>query len=339
MRNKALIPRELFFSRTSDFLDVFLTEQCNKSENTRESYRDALTVFKRFVEGRGKTILNFRYTDCTYEYLLDFKEYMRKELKYAPSSSNQRLAAIKAYARYSFGCDASLMQTYIAISSVPMSSVPRIQRDVLGEDDVASLLDSPPSTRRGLRDTLIMSILFDTAIRLDELVQLKTGDIYSCGECTYLLVHGKGNKERRVSMDDKTAQFLRLYMEEYHPGLPAPGSPLIYTKYKGELKQMTHRNIQKILKKYSGGLKCGNVHPHLLRRSRATDLYRNDTPIEVVSVFLGHSSVETTKDHYAFPSMEQMKAAMDAGKPSDAKREKPLWKGHETELAELCGLR
>lgn len=140
-------------------------------------------------------------------------------------------------------------------------------------------------------------------------------------------------------MDDKTAQFLKLYMEEYHPGRPSPESPLIYTKYKGELKQMTHRNIQKILKKHSEGLKCGNVHPHLLRRSRASDLYQNNTPIEVVSVFLGHSSVETTKDHYAFPSMEQMKAAMDAGKPSDAKREKPLWEGHEAELAKLCGLR
>ena len=138
-------------------------------------------------------------------------------------------------------------------------------------------------------------------------------------------------------MDDKTAQILRLYMEEYHPGCPGPEFPLIYTKYKGEIKQMTHRNIQKILRKHSEGLKCGNVHPHLLRRSRATDLYQNDTQIEIVSVFLGHSSIETTKDHYAFASMEQMKAAMDAGKPSNARREKPLWEGHEAELAKLCG--
>ena len=339
MRNKGLLPKELFFSRTSDFLDVFLVKQCNKSEKTRESYRDALTVFKRFVEAREKSILNFQYTDCTYEYLLDFKEYMRKELKYAPSSSNQRLAAIKAYVRYSFGCDASLMQTYITVSSVPMSSVPKIQRDVLGEDDVAQLLDSPPPTRMGLRDTLIMSILFDAAIRLDELVQLQTGDVYSCGGCTYLLVHRKGNKERKVSLDDNTAQLLQLYLKEYHPNHPTPEFPLIYTKYKGEFKQMTHRNIQKILKKYSEGLKRGNVYPHLLRRSRATNLYQNDTPIEIVSVFLGHSSIETTKDHYAFPSMEQMKAAMEAGKPSDAARVKPLWEGHKDELAKLCGLR
>ena len=98
--------------------------------------------------------------------------------------------------------------------------------------------------------TLIMSILFDTAIRLDELVQLKTGDIYDHNSCTYLLIHGKGNKERKVSLDEKTEQLLRCYMREYHAGSPVPETPLIYTKYKGNFKHMTHRNIQKILKKY-----------------------------------------------------------------------------------------
>ena len=339
MRNKALLPKELFFSRTSDYLDVYLTEQCNKSKKTKESYRDALVIFKRFVEKSGKTILQFRYTDCTYKFLLDFKEYMHKDLKYAASSSNQRLAAIKSYGRYSFGCDPSLAQTYIAIASVPMSSVPKIQREVLEEEEVAILLDSPPSTKKGLRDTLIMSILFDTAIRLDELVQLKTGNIYSHEEYTYLLIHGKGNKERKVSMDEKTAQLLQCYMKEYHAVVPSPDTPLIYTKYKGEIKHMTHRNIQKILKKYSDGIKCESLHPHLLRRSRSTNLYRNGTPIEIVSQFIGHNSVETTKEHYAFPSMNQMRKAMECGKTSAAKKEKPLWEGHEDELAKLCGLR
>ena len=338
MRNKAFLPHELFFSRTSDFLDVYLTGQCNKSEKTKEAYRDALTIFKRFVEKRGKTILQFRYTDCTYKFLLEFKEYMQKDLKYAASSSNQRLAAIKSYAKYSVGCDPSLAQTYISIASVPMSTVPKIQREVLEEDDLAILLDNPPPTRKGLRDTLIMSILFDTAIRLDELVQLKTGDIYDHNSCTYLLIHGKGNKERKVSLDEKTEQLLRCYMREYHAGSPVPETPLIYTKYKGNFKHMTHRNIQKILKKYSGGLKCESLHPHLLRRSRSTDLYRNGTPIEIVSQFIGHSSVETTKAHYAFPSMEQIRKAMESGKKSELK-EKPLWEGHEDELSKLCGLR
>ena len=80
------------------------------------------------------------------------------------------------------------------------------------------------------------------------------------------------------------------------------------------------------------------IHPHFLCRSRASNLYQNGTPIEVVSRFLGHSSVETTRDHYAYPSLEQMRTAMEAG-TNPAAKEQPLWVGHEDELARLCGLR
>ena len=126
--------RELFFSRTSDFLDTYLVSQCNKSEKTRESYRDALSVFRRYAEQTGRPILNFRFRDCTYGLLLGYKEYLAKNLGYGPSSVNHRLAALKSYARYAYGCDPSLMQFYITVSSVPLSSVPKIRRKVLDED-------------------------------------------------------------------------------------------------------------------------------------------------------------------------------------------------------------
>jgi integrase len=108
---------------------------------------------------------------------------------------------------------------------------------------------------------------------------------------------------------------------------------------------MSHRNVQKMIRKYSDNASKGDgepfsAHPHMLRRSRACNLYQNDTPIEVVSVFLGHSSIETTKDHYAFPSIEQMRKAMESGNGKmPCRKEEPLWEGHEDELARLCGLR
>lgn len=345
MRHKAPLPSELFFSRTSDFLNSFLVKQCNRSEKTKTAYRDALTIFKRFVEYRGGTILTFRYTDCTYEFILDYKEYLASILRYAPSSINQRIAAIKAYVKYSYGCDASLMQTFIRLSSVPSSKVPKRVKAVLDDEKVARLLDMPPATRKGLRDTVILTILFDAAIRLDELVCLTAGDIYERDGYTYLLIHGKGNKERKVALDEHTSRILFLYMKEYHTDADDPGKPLIYTTIKGETRRMSHRNIQKILKKY--GQETGkdfedmpeSCHPHLLRRSRATNLYQNGTPIEIVSRFLGHSTVETTKDHYAVLSLEQMREAMEAGCENIPVQETALWVGHEDELARLCGLR
>jgi len=342
---KAALAGTLFFSRTADFLDIFLTKQCNKSKKTQESYRDALTVFKRYVEYTGKTILTFRYVDCTYEYLLDYKEYLALQKDYSPSSINQRIAAIKSYMKYSYGCDTTLIQVYISIKGVPSSTVPKIQRKVLAEEAVACLLDKPPATRKGLRDTLIMLLLFDTAIRLDELVQLKTGDVYRKDGYTYLLIHGKGNKERKVSLDERTVQLMDVYMKEYHQNNDNADSPLLYTIIKGEVNHMSHRNIQKLLKKYAASASgdCAvmpeSVHPHQLRRSRATNLYQNGTPIEIVSRFLGHSTVETTKDHYAFPSLEQMRNAMNAGNENMPQKEAALWVDHEDELAQICGLR
>ena len=201
MGHKTILPDKLFFSRTADFLEVFLVKQCNKSKKTGNSYRDALTIFKRYVVYTGKNILNFNYSDCTYEYLLGFKEYLADELHYKPASINQRLAAIKSYMKYSYGCDTSLLQVYNSVEAVPLSSVPKVQREILDEEGTACLLKQPPATRKGLRDTLIMAILFDAAIRLDELIQLTIGDIYQRDGFTYLLIHGKGNKERKVSIN------------------------------------------------------------------------------------------------------------------------------------------
>lgn len=343
MGRKTILPYTLFFSRTADFLETFLVKQCNNSEKTEISYRDALTVFKRYVTHNGKSILDFRYSDCTYEFLLNFKKYLAEELKYKPASINQRIAAIKSYMKYSYGCDTSLLQVYISIVAVPLSTVPKIQREILDEKSTACLLNQPPVTKKGLRDTLIMAILFDAAIRLDELIHLSIGDIYRRDGYTYLLVHGKGNKERKVSINQRTSDLLDKYIKEYHPEPEEATQPLIYTVIKGEVKKMSHRNIQKILKKYADKVReeCSlpPVHPHLLRRSRASSLYQNGTPIEIVSRFLGHSCVETTKSHYAYPSLEQMRIAIESGKDGTARQEKPLWTGHEDELSKLCSLR
>lgn len=260
---------------------------------------------------KGNAILTFRYADCTYEYLLDYKEYLALKKDYSASSINQRIAVVKSYVKYSYGCDSTFIQVYISISGVPFSTVPKIQRKALAEETVACLLDKPPATRKGLRDTLIMSLMFDTAIRLDE----------------------------------RTVQLMDVYMKEYHQNNSNTDSPLIYTVVKGEVNHMSHRNIQKLLKKYAASARddCADmpesVYPHQLRRSRATNLYQNGTPLEIISRFQGHSSTETAKDHYAFPSLEQLRNAMNAGNQNIPHKEAALWVDHEDELARICGLR
>lgn len=88
---------KLFFSKTRDFLNLYLTSQCNRSKYTIKSYMDALSIFRRYItEEKYFSIKNFKFDDCTREFVLDFMVYMQSK-NYAKTTCTQRLAAIKAY--------------------------------------------------------------------------------------------------------------------------------------------------------------------------------------------------------------------------------------------------
>ena len=80
-----------------------------------------------------------------------------------------------------------------------------------------------------------------------------------------------------------------------------------------------------------------SVHPHMFRRTRATNLYQDGVALELVSVVLGHAHLETTKI-YAKPSLRQIRDAMESV-PTPVEDEEPLWVGNEDEMARMCGLR
>ena len=76
----------------------------------------------------------------------------------------------------------------------------------------------------------------------------------------------------------------------------------------------------------------------MLRRTRATNLYQDGVAIELVSTVLGHARVDTTKAHYAQPSVSRLRDALESV-PTPTKGEVPLWVGNEEEMARRCGLR
>ncbi len=77
----------LFFSKTRDFLDIYLEKQCSLSTHTVKAYRDALTVFRRYVLNQGVPIKTFGFEDCTRDFMLGFMEYLQREY-YEKSSCN-----------------------------------------------------------------------------------------------------------------------------------------------------------------------------------------------------------------------------------------------------------
>jgi len=187
-----------------------------------------------------------------------------------------------------------------------------------------------------------MVVLYDSAIRLGELLGLNLSDLNLSGSSPYLRIRGKGNKERIVSITDKTARHLQLYMKYYHPDTTDRDRPLFYTIIKGNRNVMSPGNVERIIKKYADQVRQENpampdkIYPHMLRRTRTTNLYQDGVELELVSRILGHSSTETTKI-YATPSVEMLRKAME--NQNEIPDEKPLWEGKEEELARMCGLR
>lgn len=87
----------LFFSLTYEFLEIYLPKQCGRSPHTVESYRDALSLFRRYIlEILGISVGKFTFAECTRECVLGFMNHLSK-LGSKPSTRNQRLAALKSY--------------------------------------------------------------------------------------------------------------------------------------------------------------------------------------------------------------------------------------------------
>ncbi len=332
---------ELFFSKTLDFLTSYLPTQLHKSQNTIRSYRDALTIFRRYItESLHSTLRVFRFSDCTYETLLGFLEYLRSQGN-SEATCNYRLSAIRSYLWYAADLDISIQSIVLSASHIPHLRTPKMTRETISKDDMAALLAMPPATKRGKRDQLILVLLYDSAIRVSELLNLDVRSINLNTEIPYLRVLGKGEKERIVSITDKTVDHIRAYLKLYHPEND-PDQPLIYTEIKGCKGRMSVGNVERIIKKYVEELRPTHpdlpktVYPHMFRRTRSTNLYQDGVELELISRILGHSSTETTRI-YAVPSMEMMRKAMESG--TLAVNEEQQWPDNDDEIAKMCGLR
>jgi site-specific recombinase XerD len=332
---------ELFFSKTLDYLNNYLPRQALKSSHTIETYRDALTVFRRYVtDNKNVSLKKFRFEDCTHDFLLDYMAFL-KETGCAERTCNNRLAAIRAYLWYVANGDISLQSVALAASKVPFLRVPKSIRETIDINDMAALLSAPPNTKIGLRDRAMMILLYDSAIRVSELLELKVYSLHTASSLPFIRVHGKGDKERIVAVTDKTVAHLNIYMDKYHPDRVSD-RPFFYTVIKGIMGTMSPGNVERIIKKYANQIRPEHpdlpehVYPHMIRRTRATNLYQSGVELELVSRILGHSSTETTRI-YAIPSIEMMREAMENGSLSPP--EDGLWPDDEDEMARLCGLR
>ena len=179
MKNKSakISTDQLFFSHTWNFLNVYLVKQVGRSQATAESYRDSLTIFKNYLEGElGKSISTFQFSDCTKECIYNFREYLLANGS-QPSTVNVRVAAIRAYLNYASDMDISVQSVALAISQISPCKTIKKEKPILSDDALAAILSAPPNTKFGVRDRAILILLYDTAVRISELLNIRLCDI------------------------------------------------------------------------------------------------------------------------------------------------------------------
>lgn len=345
MKNRGMQTGTLFFSMTLEFLETYLPRQLGRSSKTIKSYRDSLTIFRRYLYDECHlSVAAFQFDDCNQKGIQEFIIYL-KENGNSPGTCNQRLTAIKTYLWFAADRNIAVQSVALSISRIPQCKAPKKEKETLTIDALAAILQQPPNTKMGLRDRVIMILLYDSAVRLDELLSLKVKDLSLQPDNPYIRISGKGNKERIVAVTPKTAEHLRQYLSVYHKKNLNADQYVFITRIKGVTDRMSAGNVERFIKRYAEDAreKClqipMKVYPHMFRRTRATDLYQNGVELELVSRILGHSSTETTKV-YAKPSIEMLRKAIESVNTPEQANEEPLWTPcSEEEMAKLCGLR
>lgn len=334
----------LFFSMTYEFLVIYMVKQVGRSLDTTDSYRDALSIFRRYVLNElNVSITKFTFAECTRSCIFGFLGYL-KDHGNKPGTLNQRLAAIKSYLWFAADKDVTLQSIALEVSRIPQIKNPQTDKHVLSEIALNAIFNQPANTRMGLRDRTIMILLYDSAARLAEILNIRVKDINLCVENPYVRIMGKGSKERVVAINSKTLKHIKQYLNVYHSRDTPDTNLLFYTIIKGERGKMSEGNVERFIQQYASKARenCPDipirVYPHMFRRTRATNLYQNGVELALVSRILGHAFLETTKN-YAKPSLAMMRKAMESVQSQQTTDEKPLWIGFEEEMAKMCGLR
>lgn len=334
----------LFFSMTQEFLGTYLPRQCGRSGHTVESYRDALSLFRRYVVGvLGISMGSFTFAACNRECVMGFMDHLAARQS-KPGTRNQRLAVLKSFLSFAADKDITLQSVALSVGRIPQFRQARTERVVIPDEAMAVILRQPPDTRMGLRDRAIMVMLYDSGARLAEILGLRISDVVSDGDNPYVRINGKGGKQRIVPISPKAVAHLKKYMVAFH-GRGRPNTDLLfYTVIKGVAGEMSEGNVERFVKRYAYEAlrSCPsvpeNVHPHMFRRTRATQLYRNGVDLPLVSRLLGHARLETTQI-YASPSLKMLRDAITSVETPEQKAERPIWEGNEAMLMKLSGLR
>jgi len=270
----------------------FLKNEKNYSNNTINSYENDLIQFYHYL--RIIFSKNLKIEGITYYVLRKYIVYL-KENKYSRRSISRKISSVRSFFKY-------LFKERIIDSNPTINLVtPKIDKKLpyfLYIQEINKLIEAPPKDKlQGIRDKVILEILYGTGIRVSELVGLNINDIDLIEKT--IRVFGKGSKERILPLSNPCINAIYNYLDVRKIYNKKSGfklkndKALLLNRFGGRL---TARSIRRVINKYMKitGLNK-KISPHVLRHSFATHLLSGGADLRSVQELLGHESLSTTQ--------------------------------------------
>lgn len=323
------------------FLNEYMPLHKTVSEHTMKSYKNSLRLYMMFLEDEDITFQNLCYRHLTTEYIEKWLVWLSEKRHLKPQSINNRLASLRVFLEYLGKKDIELIYLFNEASLVKRRKQPKIKIKGVSKKGMKALfrvIDTSTST--GLRDFVMIMILYNTAARIDEVLSLKIKHLNLNFEKPYISIVGKGNKIRSLYLLTKTVKFLKEYIQQFHGEDPNPDSYLFYSRIKGKEIKMSQPAVCKQLKKWAilAHEKCDEVpvtlHPHQIRHAAASHWLEDGMNIVQISYLLGHEQLQTTMVYLEVTTAQKASALNELiGENNKGKKK---WKDNLIKLSDLC---
>jgi len=316
----------------TSFLGKYLPGQKNASPNTIESYAATFKLLLIYCEEKKKVKpqhLNLSF--LTRDTVIGFLDWIEKERNCSISTRNQRLVPLHSFFRYVQKESPQDLYEIQKILNIPNKKGPKTIVPFLTGDEMKVLLNQPDTiTKEGLRDLVLLVVLYDSAARVQELIDLKIKDV-RISNPSVITLSGKGNKRRQVPIMDKTKKLLENYINNQR-GNDAISKGDNYLFVNQKKQQLSRWGISYIINKY---VKLAAkdpkftiafpVTPHVFRHSKSVHLLQSGVNLIYIRDFLGHCDCSTT-EIYARADTEMKRKAIEAAY-SDVLpiKDLPLW--------------
>jgi site-specific recombinase XerD len=335
-----------FFGFARDYLHTYLPKVQQSSPKTIQAYRISLECFLGYLadhEHVERAGVSFDHFDR--QHLKGWLAWMAGERGYAPNTIALRLSTIKAFLAYCSHEDFTLVALAQAAKALRAPAIPKKPIEYLTEPETRAVLAAfDGTTTKSRRNRMLLILLYDIAARVGELTALTLQDL-CLSQPGHVTLTGKRHKTRTVPLTEKAIGHLRVYLDEFHPNmttLPAT-RPVFYSLHHGQPTALSVDTVAAVLKEAARIVRADwpsvpeHIHCHMLRKTKAMDLYQQGIPLPIIMRLLGHENASTTAAFYAFATIDMMREAVNAATP--AINSPPTQRLTEDQLQALHSLR